>query len=206
MPGSSILRPRARVGAPPQATTEPVWMQRLLIGSALVFLAFVLVVPLVAVVAQAFHKGVLAYVEALRQPDALAAMRLTVLTAAIAVPLNVLFGVAAAWAISKFEFVGKSLLMTCIDIPFAVSPVISGLIFVFLFGLQGWLGPWLSDHDLHVIFAVPGIVLATLFVTFPFVARALTPLMHAQGTEDEQAALVLGASGWQTFRRVTLPN
>jgi sulfate transport system permease protein len=145
-------------------------------------------------------------VEALRQPDALAAMRLTLLTAAIAVPLNVLFGVAAAWAISKFEFVGKSLLLTCIDIPFAVSPVISGLIFVLLFGLQGWLGPWLSDHDLKVIFAVPGIVLATIFVTFPFVARELTPLMQAQGTEDEQAALVLGASGWQTFRRVTLPN
>jgi sulfate transport system permease protein len=148
MPSRNVLRPRSRAVAQPQATTEPVWIQRLLIGSALVFLAFFLVLPLVAVFVQAFHQGVVAYVEALRQPDALAAMLLTLLAAAMAVPLNVLFGVAAAWAISKFEFVGKSLLMTCIDIPFAVSPVISGLIFVLLFGLQGWLGPWLSAHDL----------------------------------------------------------
>jgi sulfate transport system permease protein len=181
-------------------------MQRLLIGGAFVFLTFFLALPLVAIFVQAFQKGVLAYFEALRQPDALAAIRLTLLTAAIAVPLNVIFGVAAAWAITKFEFVGKSLLMTFIDIPFAVSPVISGLIFVLLFGLQGWLGPWLSDHDLKVIFAVPGIVLATLFITFPFVTRELTPLMQEQGTEEEQAALGLGASGWQTFFRVTLPN
>jgi sulfate transport system permease protein len=206
MPGSHALRPPSIVAAQPQATTEPVWMQRLLIGSACVFLTFFLVLPLVAVFVQAFQKGIWAYFEALRHPDALAAMRLTLLTAAIVVSLNVIFGVAAAWAITKFEFVGKSLLLTVIDIPFAVSPVISGLIFVLLFGLQGWLGPWLSHHDLKVIFAVPGIVLATLFITCPFVARELTPLMQEQGTEEEQAALVLGASGWQTFFRVTLPN
>jgi sulfate transport system permease protein len=165
-----------------------------------------LCVPLIAVFAQALQKGVTAYLAVLREPDALSAIRLTLLTAAIAMPLNLIFGVAAAWAIAKFEFVGKSLLITLIDMPFAVSPVISGLIFVLLFGLQGWLGPWLRDHDLKVIFAVPGIVLATTFVTFPFVARELIPLMQEQGTEEEQAALVLGANGWQTFFRVTLPN
>src|SRR6185369_16817214 len=142
---------------------------------------------------------------ALHQPDALSAIYLTLLTASIAVPLNLIFGVAAAWAITKFEFVGKSLLITLIDVPFAVSPVISGLIFVLLFGLQGWLGPWLDNHDIKIVFAVPGIILATIFVTFPFVARELIPLMQEQGTEEEQAALVLGASGWQTFFRVTLP-
>jgi sulfate transport system permease protein len=206
MAGSIALRHISVTAAQPRAITEPVWIRRLLIGSALAFLAFFLLLPLVAVFVQALHKGVFAYFDALRQPDALAAIRLTLLTAAIAVPLNLTFGVAAAWAITKFEFVGKSILITLIDIPFAVSPVISGLIFVLLFGLQGWLGPWLSDHDLKVIFAVPGIVLATIFVTFPFVARELTPLMQEQGTEEEQAALVLGASGWQTFFRVTLPN
>src|SRR5262249_39727043 len=169
-----------------------------LITLALLFLGLFLFVPLVAVFVQAFHKGVATYFAALRQPDALSAIRLTLLTAAIAVPLNLIFGVAAAWAIAKFEFIGKSLLITLIDVPFAVSPVISGLIFVLLFGLQGWLGPWLRDHDLKIIFAVPGIVLATIFVTFPFVARELIPLMQEQGTEEEQAALVLGANGWQT--------
>ncbi len=172
----------------------------------LVFLGLFLVLPLVAVFVQALEKGVAVYVEALREPNALAAIRLTLLTAAIAVPLNLMFGVAAAWAIAKFEFVGRNLLITLIDLPFAVSPVISGLIFVLLFGLQGWFGPWLAAHDIKIIFAVPGIVLATTFVTFPFVARELIPLMQAQGTEEEQAALVLGANGRQTFFRVTLPN
>jgi len=192
--------------AQPRATTEPVFVRWLLIGTALAFLGVFLCVPLVAVFAQALQKGVTAYLAALREPDSLAAIRLTLLTAAIAVPLNLTFGVAAAWAIAKFEFVGKSSLITLIDLPFAVSPVISGLIFVLLFGLRGWLGPWLADHDLKIIFAVPGIILTTTFVTFPFVARELIPLMQEQGTEEEQAALVLGASGWQTFWRITLPN
>jgi len=206
MANSIALRHTAELTAQPRATTEPVVVRWLLISVALTFLVIFLFVPLVAVFVQALQKGILAYFDALRQPDALAAIRLTLLTAAIAVPLNLIFGVAAAWAITKFEFFGKSLLITLIDVPFAVSPVISGLIFVLLFGLQGWLGPWLSDHDLKVIFAVPGIVLATVFVTFPFVARELIPLMQEQGTEEEQAALVLGASGWQTFFRITLPN
>lgn len=206
MASSIALRPTAVVTAQPRATTEPVVVRWLLISVALTFLVIFLFVPLVAVFAQGLQKGIVAYLDALRQPDALAAIRLTLLTAAIAVPLNLIFGVAAAWAVTKFEFVGKSLLITLIDVPFAVSPVISGLIFVLLFGLQGWLGPWLSDHDLKIIFAVPGIVLATIFVTFPFVARELIPLMQEQGTEEEQAALVLGASGWQTFFRITLPN
>jgi sulfate transport system permease protein len=177
-----------------------------LIGAALLFLSIFLCVPLLAVFVQALQKGVAVYVAALTEHEALAAIKLTLFTAAIAVPLNLLFGAAAAWTIAKFEFVGKSVLITLIDVPFAVSPVISGLIFVLLFGLQGWLGPWLSDHDIKIIFAVPGIVLATTFVTFPFVARELIPLMQEQGTEEEQAALVLGANGWQTFFRVTLPN
>jgi len=206
MASSIALHHTAELTAQPRATTEPVVVRWLLISVALIFLVIFLFVPLVAVFVQALQKGILAYFDALRQPDALAAIRLTLLTAAIAVPLNLIFGVAAAWAITKFEFFGKSLLITLIDVPFAVSPVISGLIFVLLFGLQGWLGPWLSDHDLKVIFAVPGIVLATVFVTFPFVARELIPLMQEQGTEEEQAALVLGASGWQTFFRITLPN
>jgi len=205
MAGSIALR-QTLVAAQPRATSESAWIRRLLIGSALAFLFFFLLLPLIAVFVQALQKGIAAYFAALRQPDALAAIRLTLVTAAIAVPLNLIFGVAAAWAITKFEFVGKSLLITLIDVPFAVSPVISGLIFVLLFGLQGWLGPWLSDHDIKIIFAVPGIVLATIFVTFPFIARELIPLMQEQGTEEEQAALVLGANGWQTFFRVTLPN
>jgi sulfate/thiosulfate transport system permease protein len=163
-------------------------------------------VPLAAVFIEAFKKGWDVYVAAIVEPDAVSAIKLTLIAAGISVPLNLVFGVAAAWAIAKFDFHGKNLLLTLIDLPFSVSPVISGLIYVLVFGLQGWLGHWLQDHDLKVIFAVPGIVLATLFVTFPFIARELVPLMQAQGTEQEEAARVLGAGGWQIFRRVTLPN
>jgi sulfate transport system permease protein len=170
------------------------------------FLASFLVLPLAVVFAEAFRRGFGGYFGAFRDPDALAAVRLTLLTAAIAVPANVIFGVSAAWAIAKFNFRGKSLLTTLIDLPFAVSPVISGLIYVLVFGRQGWFGPWLGQHNIHIIFAVPGIVLATTFVTFPFVARELIPLMQSQGSDEECAALTLGASGWQTFWRVTLPN
>jgi sulfate transport system permease protein len=206
MAGSVAGFHSAVIPVEPRATTEPTGIRYLLTGAALLFLGVFLCVPLLAVFGQALHKGVAVYLAALTEHEALAAIRLTLFTAAIAVPLNLLFGVAAAWTIAKFEFVGKSVLITLIDVPFAVSPVISGLIFVLLFGLQGWLGPWLSDHDIKIIFAVPGIVLATTFVTFPFVARELIPLMQEQGTEEEQAALVLGATGWQTFFRVTLPN
>jgi sulfate transport system permease protein len=177
-----------------------------LIAIALAFLGLFLVVPLVAVFAQALEKGLVAYLVAIREPVALAAVKLTLLTAAIAVPMNLLFGIAAAWAIAKFEFAGKNFLITLIDLPFAISPVISGVIFVLLFGRLGLLGPWLQAHDLKIIFAVPGIVLATVFVTFPFVARELIPVMQATGTDEEEAARVLGASGWQTFFRVTLPS
>src|SRR4051812_21222176 len=188
------------------ATVESIWVRWVLIGVAVVFLGLFIFLPLAIVFSQAFAKGIPVYWASLRQPDALAAIRLTLLAAAIAVPLNLVFGVAAAWAIGKFDFVGKSLLITLIDLPFSVSPVVSGLIYVLLFGLQGVLGPWLARHDLQVIFAVPGIVLATIFVTFPFVARELIPLLQAQGQEEEEAALALGASGWETFFRVSLPN
>ena len=177
-----------------------------LIAVAIVFLAVFLFVPLAFVFAEAFRKGVPVFVRAITDVDALAAIRLTLLAAGIAVPLNLAFGAAAAWAIAKFSFPGRSVLTTLIDLPFSVSPVIAGLVFVLVFGLQGWLGPWLHAHDLKVVFAVPGIVLATIFVTFPFVARELIPLMQAQGTEQEEAAAVLGAGGWTTFVRVTLPN
>jgi sulfate transport system permease protein len=177
-----------------------------LIALGLAFLTLFLFVPLAAVFHEALKKGLAVYWRAITDPDALSAIRLTLLTAAIAVPLNLVFGVAAAWAIAKFEFPGKSVLTTLIDLPFSVSPVIAGLVFVLLFGAQGWFGPWLQAHDIKIIFAVPGIVLATVFVTFPFVARELIPLMQAQGTEEEEAAVVLGATGWQTFWRVTLPN
>jgi sulfate transport system permease protein len=199
---------RAQVAGlgPRTALTEPRSVQWVAIGAVLGFVGVLLFVPLAVVFAQALAKGASAYFDSLRHPEALAAIRLTLLVAAIAVPLNLVFGIAAAWAIAKFEFLGKSLLLALIDLPFAVSPVVSGLVYVLLFGLQGWLGPWLAAHELRVIFAVPGIVLATVFVTFPFVARELIPLMEAQGTEEEEAALVLGASGWQTFWRVTLPN
>jgi sulfate/thiosulfate transport system permease protein len=186
--------------------TEPVVVRWLLIGIALVFLGLFLIVPLIAVFSQAFRQGVDVFLEAVRDPDTLAAVKLTLLTAAISVPLNVVFGVAAAWAIAKFSFRGKNVLLTLIDLPFAVSPVISGLIFVLLFGSQGLFGPWLEAHNLKIIFAVPGIVLATTFVTFPFVARELIPVMEAQGKDEEEAALSLGANGWQTFFRITLPN
>ncbi|HEX9271502.1 MAG TPA: sulfate ABC transporter permease subunit CysW, partial [Candidatus Binatia bacterium] len=186
--------------------TEPRWVRVVLISSALLFLGVFLVLPLIVVFSEALKKGVEVYIESVREPDAAAAIRLTLIAAAIAVPLNLIFGVAAAWAIAKFQFPGKSFLITLIDLPFSVSPVISGLIFVLLFGLQGWLGPWLSEHDIKIIFAVPGIVLATIFVTFPFVARELIPLMQSQGSEEEEAARTLGAGGWQTLWRVTLPN
>jgi sulfate transport system permease protein len=177
-----------------------------LIAVALVFLGLFLVAPLLAVFSQALAKGFAAYLLAVREPVALSAVRLTLLTAAVAVPMNLLFGIAAAWAIAKFEFVGKNLLITLIDLPFAISPVISGIIFVLLFGRLGVFGPWLQAHDVRIIFAVPGIVLATVFVTFPFVARELIPVMQAAGSDEEEAARVLGASGWQTFLRVTLPS
>ena len=189
-----------------RALTEPPLVRGALLAVALVFLAIFLVMPLVAVFAQALEKGFGAYLTALREPDAWAAIRLTLLTAAIAVPMNLAFGLAASWAIAKFEFPGKGTLLTLIDLPFAVSPVISGMIFVLLFGRQGLLGPFLGAHDVKVIFAVPGIVLATVFVTFPFVARELIPVMQALGNEEEEAARVLGAGGWQIFFRVTLPN
>lgn len=188
------------------ASLEPAWVRLLLIAVALTFLTLFLFVPLVAVFVEAFKKGWQAYLAAIVDDDALSAIKLTLLTAVIAVPLNLVFGVAASWCIAKFEFRGKSILLTLIDLPFSVSPVISGLIYVLLFGTQGWFGPWLAEHDIKILFAVPGIVLATIFVTFPFVARELIPLMQAQGSEEEEAAIVLGASGWDTFRRVTLPN
>ena len=189
-----------------RATTEPRWVQWALIGLTLAFMTLFLFIPLATVFFEALKKGWGVYLAAITEPDALSAIRLTLLAAAISVPLNLVFGVAAAWAVAKFEFRGKSTLLTLIDLPFSVSPVIAGLIYVLVFGLQGWFGEWLREHDLKVIFAVPGIVLATVFVTFPFVARELIPLMQAQGTDQEEAALVLGASGWQTFWRVTLPN
>lgn len=189
-----------------RGTTEAPWIRWTLTGIALAFMFLFLVLPLAAVFTEALRKGWDAYWEALKEPDAWAAIRLTLLTAAVAVPLNLVFGVAAAWAIAKYEFRGKSFLTTLIDLPFSVSPVVAGLIYVLVFGAQGWIGPWLMEHDIKIIFAVPGIILATVFVTFPFIARELIPLMQAQGNEEEQAAIVLGATGWQTFWRVTLPN
>ena len=196
---------RARAAAR-DATTEPVVLRIVLVLIAIAFLAFFLVIPLAAVFTQAFEKGVGEFLNAIKEQDAISAIKLTLLTAGIAVPLNLVFGVVAAWAIAKFNFWGKSLLITLIDLPFAVSPVISGLIFVLLFGARGYLGPWVEEHGLKIIFAPPGIILATIFITFPFVARELIPLMQAQGTEEEEAAITLGASGLQTFFRVTLPN
>lgn len=189
-----------------RATTEGRLTQLALVGVALTFLGFFVLLPLVAVFSEALKAGVAAFGEAIVTPDALAAIRLTLLIAAISVPLNMVFGIAASWAITKFSFPGKSLLITLIDLPFSVSPVVSGLIFVLLFGANGLFGAWLAEHDLKIIFAVPGIVLATVFITFPFVARELIPLMMEQGKDDEEAALSLGANGWQTFWHVTLPN
>ena len=197
---SKIIR-RAQAG-----TTESAWVRWTLIGIALAFMFLFLVLPLAAVATEALRKGWGAYAEALKEPDAWSAIRLTLITAAISVPLNLVFGIAAAWCIAKYEFRGKAFLTTLVDVPFSVSPVVAGLIYVLVFGAQGWLGPWLAEHDIKIVFAVPGIVLATIFVTFPFIARELIPLMQEQGTDDEQAALSLGATGWQAFWRVTLPN
>jgi len=194
------------MGGTTAMVNEPAWVRGLLIGVSVGFLTLFLLLPLVAVFVQAFEEGWEVYLSALKDPDALSAIKLTLIAAGIAVPLNVIFGLAAAWCIGKFEFAGKSMLITLIDLPYAVSPVIAGVIYVLMFGRGSALGPWLADHGFQVIFAVPGVVLATIFVTFPFVARELIPLMHAQGSEEEQAARVLGASGWQIFWRVTLPN
>jgi len=213
-------RPPAPVSAAPRATQDPVWVRVVLTVIALLFLAFFLLLPLAAVFTEALRKGFGPFFASFKEADALSSIRLTLLTAAISVPANVIFGVSAAWLIAKFNFRGKSLLTTLIDLPFAVSPVISGLIYVLVFGAQGWLGQylqaehpwfpvfqhWLVEKDFKIIFAVPGIVLATTFVTFPFVARELIPLMQSQGTDEEYAAIILGANGWQTFWRVTLPN
>ena len=193
-------------GSVRRATTEPRWAQALLVGGAIAFLGLFLFVPLFAVFGEALRKGIGAYAEAITQPEARSAIKLTLLTAAVVVPLNLIFGLAAAWLITRFEFRGKNLLTTLIDLPFAVSPVIAGMIYVLMFGSQGWFGGWLGAHHIRIIFAVPGIILATTFVTFPFIARELIPLMEAAGTDEEEAALTLGASGWQMFFRVTLPN
>lgn len=202
------MRPDAATqgAARARANPAPAWARAGLIALALAFLGFFLILPLAAVFTEAFAHGARAYFSAIARPEALSAARLTLLAAACALPANLVFGVAAAWAIAKFEFPGKSLLTTMLDLPFAVSPVIAGLVFVLLFGAHGAFGPWLAERGVRIIFAVPGIVMATIFVTFPFVARELIPLMQEQGSDEEQAALVLGASGWQTFRRVTLPN
>ena len=194
------------MAARPYATGEPRGVRLALIAVGLGFLALFVLMPLLAVFAEALAQGVGPYLEAIREPDAWSAIRLTLLVAAISVPLNIVFGLAASWAITKFEFRGKGLLITLIDLPFSVSPVVAGLIYVLLFGAQGWFGEWLSARGIEIIFAVPGIALATVFITFPFVARELIPLMAEQGRTDEEAALSLGASGWQTFRMVTLPN
>jgi sulfate transport system permease protein len=188
------------------ATRDSGWVKFVVLGLGLTYFAVFLLLPLIAVFAEAFRKGADTYFAALVEPDALSAIRLTLIAAALSVPLNLVFGIAAAWAIAKFQFPGKNLLITLIDLPFSVSPVVAGLIYVLIFGLQGWFGPWLRDHDIKIIFAVPGIVLATIFVTFPFIARELIPLMQAQGRDEEEAAISLGASGLQTFWRVTLPN
>lgn len=188
------------------ATREPTWVRYTLITIALLFFLSCLILPLILVFVEAFKQGVGVYAQALVHPDTLSAVKLTLLTAVIAVPLNVVFGVAAAWCVAKFNFRGKSILTTIIDMPFSVSPVIAGLMLVLIFGTQGWFGSWLMDNDIKILYAVPAIVLATIFITVPFVARELIPLMEAQGTEEEEAAIVLGASGWQTFWKVTLPN
>lgn len=202
----TIALPRSRGNAWHDATAEPAWLRRTLLGVALGFLALFLVLPLAVVLWGAFEQGLRVWYEAIVEPDAVAAIRLTLTVAAIVVPLNLVFGVVAAWAIAKFEFRGKALLVTLIDLPFAISPVVAGLIFVILLGSQGWLGPLLAEHGIRIIFAFPGIILVIAFGTLPFVARELIPLMQAQGKDEEEASLTLGASGWRTFWRVTLPN
>jgi sulfate transport system permease protein len=199
MPSSHVIRHK-------RPTTEPALVRWILITVAMLFLGLFLVIPLVAVFVQAFAKGIGYYLHTLANPMTLSAIKLTCIAAGVSVPLNCLFGICAAWAITKFDFFGKNILITLIDLPFSVSPVISGFIYVLVFGAQGWFGPWLIDHNIKIIFAVPGIVLATMFVTFPFVARELIPLMQSQGRAEEEAARTLGARGWQTFWRVTLPN
>ena len=213
LPGRHSPRPQAGNPwvpgqRPPEKTllSDPFWVRALLIGITIAFLGLFLIVPLASVFVEALRKGWGVYLASISEPVALSAIRLTLLTAGIAVPCNLVFGLAASWAITKFQFPGKNILITLIDLPFAVSPVISGLIYVLLFGAQGVFGHWLQVHDIHIIFAVPGIVLATIFVTFPFVAREMIPVMQSTGTDQEEAALVLGASGWQTFFRVTLPT
>jgi sulfate/thiosulfate transport system permease protein len=206
MAGGIVHSLGRRAIARPQHLTEPTFVRWALTMTVLAFLAVFLVLPLFVVFSEAFANGVGPYLSAIQDPDAIAALRLTVLAAAIAVPANLVFGICASWAIAKFDFLGKNLLLTLIDLPFAVSPVISGMVFVLLFGRQGLLGPWAAAHDIKIVFAVPGIVLATIFVSFPFVARELIPVMEASGTEEEEAARVLGAGGLQTFLRVTLPN
>ena len=203
---TTIALPLPVTSARVRPIEEPAWVRLSLTVLALAFLTLFLFVPLISVFYEALRKGWDVYIAAITEPDAVSAIQLTLTTAAIAVPLNLVFGVAAAWAVAKFEFRGKNLLVTLIDLPFSVSPVVSGLIYVLIFGLQGWLGPWLAEHDIKIIFAVPGIILATIFVTVPFIARELIPLMQSQGTEEEEAAVVLGANGWQIFFRVTLPN
>ena len=205
-PADWTIAPAPAARAESGSRTDPAWVRATLIGTTLLFAGLFLVLPLVTVFIEAFRKGFGVYLAAIREPAALSAIKLTLLVAAISVPVNAVFGIAAAWAITKFDFRGKALLVTAIDLPFAVSPVVSGLIFVLLFGAQGLLGPFLQQHDVHIIFAVPGIVLATTFITFPFVARELIPVMEEQGSEEEEAAVSLGARGWQIFRRVTLPN
>jgi sulfate transport system permease protein len=204
---SLLLAPRSKAKFQDNpATREQAWVRWTILGLALSFFVLFLILPLAAVFTEALRKGWSVYVAALLEPDAVSALKLTLLAAAIAVPLNLVFGVSAAWAITKHDFRGKHLLLTFIDLPFSVSPVVAGLIYVLLFGAHGWFGEWLQAHDIKIIFAVPGIVLATLFVTFPFVARELIPLMQAQGRDEEEAAVVLGASGWKVFWHVTLPN
>lgn len=207
MAGNVLLQPNtAPASQKKTAASEPVWVRTILITISLVFLGLFLVLPLITIFIQAFDQGVKVYLAAITDPEAMSAIKLTLLVIVIAVPLNAIFGVAAAWAVSKFQFRGKNLLITIIDLPFAVSPVIAGLVFVLLFSTHGLFGEWLYAHDIKIIFAVPGIVLATIFVTLPFVARELIPLMQAQGTSEEEASLTLGANGWKTFWYVTIPN
>ncbi|CAG7628603.1 sulfate ABC transporter permease subunit CysW [Paenibacillus allorhizosphaerae] len=203
---TTVANPGRAVLERPRHITEPRVMRWCLIAVALLFLGFMLILPLASIFVEAFRKGWEVYIAAMQEPEAVSAIGLTLTVAAITVPLNVIFGIAAAWAITKFNFKAKNVLITLIDLPFAVSPVISGLIYVLLFGAKGWFGPWLQAHDIKIIFALPGIVLATVFVTFPFVVRELLPLMQAQGTQEEEAAVTLGAKGWRIFWKVTLPN